>query len=760
MLNTLLRNGPPPYDGDGMAMKYAVYNNVLFRHMESPTLELILLMVPQFAREYGLLDRVNFARGLIESFPVVYPQLRDLDFITQASTLEVPIYFLVGRQDINAMAPLVERYYNALKAPHKELIWLEGGHGATPEQLADAFVNKVLTQTYPKEMVSPPLNGPSNRREVELFLNNLMQIQLHDNHIAGAAVAVVRDGELLFANGYGYAGLEARKPVVAEQTLLRTDSTGKLFVWTAIMQLVEQGKLDLDADVNTYLDFSIPATFPQPITLEHLMSHSAGFEDRGYLFAHDPAELEPTDVWLTRNIPARVHPPGIVSAYSNYGTALAGYIVERISGLPFEQYVEEMIFEPLAMQNSTFRQPLPEDLATDLTTNYRYANGEFWAVPFTYLRVSAVGEGHATVTDIAKFMAAHLAEGDSPILKASTSAQMHSQLFTHDPRVSGIAYGFVQTTQNGRQILRHEGNNPGVSSSALFLLPEQKVGVYVAFNSNGGFGPGEQFRQAFLNHYYPIEAVPPQSINLNSAQNAELTGNYRSTRMFYTSFAKIVRLLGGNYADITVKASDDGRFTTQGVGSTSLQWVPVEPQVLRLADGAADGQGDLVFDADEQGHLARLYIGNNPYRAYEKVDWYETTDFHLLLLMLCELIFVLALIAFPLIRLANRAKPRTGSANTVVKWLVAMACLLALLFPIGLLLTVEESLLYGVSVALIAVLSMPLVAIVLSLGTLFLLLRGWREAWLLERIHYGTFLVAMIAFVGWLHYWNLLGYRF
>jgi pimeloyl-ACP methyl ester carboxylesterase len=145
--DTLRRNGPPPYDGPGMALKYAAYNNVLFRSMDSPTLDLVLLLVPQFAPEYGLVDRVNFARGLAESFPVIYPQLRELDFTTQAAQMAVPMYFLVGRQDVNAMASLVERYYEALQAPHKELIWLASGHGATPEELTDALVNKVLAQT-------------------------------------------------------------------------------------------------------------------------------------------------------------------------------------------------------------------------------------------------------------------------------------------------------------------------------------------------------------------------------------------------------------------------------------------------------------------------------------------------------------------------------------------------------------------------------------------------------------------------------------
>ena len=150
VVENLQRNGPPPYVGEGMAFKYALYNNVLFRHMDSPTLEMILVLVPQFTREYGLVDRVNFARGLLDSFPAIYPQLRDLDFEQQANVLDVPVYFLVGREDVNAVASLVERYYKTLQDPHKALIWLEGGHGATPEQLADVFTTRVLPETYPQ----------------------------------------------------------------------------------------------------------------------------------------------------------------------------------------------------------------------------------------------------------------------------------------------------------------------------------------------------------------------------------------------------------------------------------------------------------------------------------------------------------------------------------------------------------------------------------------------------------------------------------
>jgi pimeloyl-ACP methyl ester carboxylesterase len=150
-VDTLGRNGPPPYVGEGMAWKYLAYMNVLNSYMGEMDYRLSILMVPWFAPEYGLLDKVNYLRGLYETYTVLYPQLKDLDFIIQANKLEVPVYFFEGRKDVNAMTSLVERYYRVLQAPHKELIWSNAGHGisgADPSQVIDVMVNHVLKQTY------------------------------------------------------------------------------------------------------------------------------------------------------------------------------------------------------------------------------------------------------------------------------------------------------------------------------------------------------------------------------------------------------------------------------------------------------------------------------------------------------------------------------------------------------------------------------------------------------------------------------------
>src|SRR5690242_12011807 len=193
------------------------------------------------------------------------------------------------------------------------------------------------------------------KQDFETFLDALIPSQLQTCNIAGAVVSVVKDGQTLFQKGYGYADVEAKKPVLPDQTLFRPGSISKLFTATAVMQLVEQGKLDLDRDVNDYLDFVIPKTYPDPVTLRQLLTHTAGFEEtlKNLFVAHE-SDMKPLRTYLVNQMPARIFPPGKVPSYSNYGFTLAGYIVERVSGEKFERYIDDHILKPLAMNNSTF----------------------------------------------------------------------------------------------------------------------------------------------------------------------------------------------------------------------------------------------------------------------------------------------------------------------------------------------------------------------------------------------------------------------
>ena len=190
-----------------------------------------------------------------------------------------------------------------------------------------------------------------DRPDLEAWLDGMVPYALKAGDIAGAVVVVVKDGSVLLQKGYGYEDVEKQVPVDPARTLFRPGSVSKLFTWTSIMQLVEAGKLDLDADVNKYLkDFQVASTYPQPVTLRNIMTHTSGFEDGGvgYLFAEKAEDLLPLGEWVAKHEPARVRPPttdwadGTHASYSNWATALAGHIVEIISGQSFDDYVAQM----------------------------------------------------------------------------------------------------------------------------------------------------------------------------------------------------------------------------------------------------------------------------------------------------------------------------------------------------------------------------------------------------------------------------------
>ena len=199
-----------------------------------------------------------------------------------------------------------------------------------------------------------------------------------------------------------------KSPVKPDATLFRPGSISKLFTWTAVMQLSEQGKLDLDRDVNEYLDFKIPEAFGKPITLKNILTHTPGFEEQiKDLFG---GEKSPNlGEYVRDHIPNRIYPPGTVPAYSNYGTALAGYIVERVSGQTFEDYVSEHIFKPLGMNSSSFAQPLPADLAPNMSNGYLLGSDK--PKPFEVVGPYPAGSLSSTAADMSKFMLAHLQLG-------------------------------------------------------------------------------------------------------------------------------------------------------------------------------------------------------------------------------------------------------------------------------------------------------------------------------------------------------------
>lgn len=269
--------------------------------------------------------------------------------------------------------------------------------------------------TEPKQAVieSPTAPGLSNPQEFEGFVDNIINEELSKSHVPGAVISVVKDGKLFFAKGYGYANVEKKIPVVADKTLFRVASVSKLFTATAAMQLYERGKLDLDADINKYLTgFQLENPFPEPARVAQLMTHTDGTTKRRIgLAARTAAKIKPLGNYLSEHMPPVAWCPGELYSYSSHSTALLGYLVEKVSGIPFVEYINKNILQPLKMRRSTFLQPPPQPLADDLAVGYQYQNGKFKAVPYLYLNIAPAASMSATATDMANFMIAHLQYG-------------------------------------------------------------------------------------------------------------------------------------------------------------------------------------------------------------------------------------------------------------------------------------------------------------------------------------------------------------
>ena len=380
-----------------------------------------------------------------------------------------------------------------------------------------------------------PLDGGGlrSREELEAFVDGFVGGELEAYDVAGLTVAVVKDGQIFFAKGYGWADVDRQVPVEADKTLFRPGSVSKLFTWTAVMQLVEQGKLDLDADVNTYLtQFKIPATYPAPITLRHALTHTVGLEDGGigYLMARSPQQIVPLARSLAAHMPARVRPvgtsgDGLSSSYSNWATSLAGLIVANVSGVSFEDYVEANILRPLGMDSSTFKEPLPEALEKRMSVGYSFEAGAFKPHGYEFIaNFGPAGSLAATATDMARFMIAHLQEGatgDARILKPETARAMHARIFSPHPAVGGSGLGFYETYVNGRRIIGH-GGDTNYFHSELGLLEKEGIGFFVSVNTGGKAAlVPRHFVRAFMNHYFParLPAVkPPDDFGARAAK--------------------------------------------------------------------------------------------------------------------------------------------------------------------------------------------------------------------------------------------------
>ena len=450
--------------------------------------------------------------------------------------------------------------------------------------------------------------GPHDltKADADTWLEGYLPYALRSADIPGAVVTIVKDGKILTARGFGYADVATRKPVDPEKTLFRIGSVSKLFTWTAVMQLVEQHKIDLDVDVNTYLDFKIPPRDGKPVTMRQLMTHSAGFEEAAKsLITYDAKQSMPIDQYLKRWTPHRIFAAGSTPAYSNWGTTLAGYVVQRVSGEEFNVYLERHIFAPLALHNATFRQPLPANLAAQMSTGYPTPGT---SKGFEFIIPAPAGSASVSGVDMARFMLAHLQNGEldgQRILSAQTADQMHNSPTSKiDPMallapLDRMELGFFETNINGREVIGHLGDVQAFHTS-LHLFMKEGVGFYVSFNSPGRAAAVQALRvamfQDFADRYFPNIAPADGRVDAKtSTEHARLmAGRWIASRRADSSFLGALYWMTGQSV-ITVGPKGELVVpSVLSVGGRPKEWVEIAPFVWRDANGHDRLAGKVV----------------------------------------------------------------------------------------------------------------------------------------------------------------------
>jgi len=460
-----------------------------------------------------------------------------------------------------------------------------------------------------------------DKTDVDAWLDGYMPYAIARGDIAGAVVVVVKDGQVLTERGYGYSDLEKRTPVSPETTLFRPGSTSKLFTWTAVMQLVEQGKIDLDADVNTYLDFKIPPRNGKPITMRNIMTHTTGFQETvRHLIHNNPDTLVPLDKFVRVSLPDRVFDAGTTPAYSNYATALAGYIVQRQSGQSFDDYVDQHIFQPLGMNHSSFRQPLPKQLQPFMSQGYKSASAPK-AEKFEIVDPAPAGSLSASGADMGKFMIAHLNNG-AGLLKPETAKLMHDYRYDVIPGLNRMALGFYEQGINGHRGIAHAGDT-SLFHTDLTLFIDDGVGLFVSVNSAGSEGAPRALRERlfdeFGNRYFPGKAVTTKVDDATAKKHVqEIAGSYFNSRGIRTNFLHILDLIG----PIAIGPDKDGKLSAPMVtntGNKPRRWVEIEPYVWQDLDS-----GEKLAAKVENGKVNRWSFDTvSPFMMFDRVPWYK-----------------------------------------------------------------------------------------------------------------------------------------
>ena len=618
--------------------------------------------------------------------------------------------------------------------------------------------------------MSPPAAANlADPAHVEAYVDGIVKALMKGHSSPSGTVAIVQDSELILAKGYGHEDIEQQVPVDPHQTLFRPGSTSKLFTWVAVMQQVEQGKLNLETDVNEYLKtFQIEQTFEEPITLWHILTHTSGFEDGalGYLIIEDPDEALPLSEAMARYQPLRVNPPGAQTSYSNYATALAGLIVENVSGVPFNDYIRDNIFKPLGMNNSSFVEPLPEDLAARMATSYGLEAGDFIEKPFEIITsFGPAGALSSTATDMVKFGQAILNGGElsgNRILRPETVDQMLSPQFSHDERMAGMGLGFYVGDYNGHTVWGHGGDTQWFHSY-LGVDRANDLTFFVSFGGSGGSPVRTLFAPALYDQYFPRVEAPPEPPEDFAQRAGKYAGAYGFWRSNFSTIEKAFGLGGG----LTVAPTEDNTLVVV-FGDKAKQYAEVEKNLFREMSPNVPVFSTFVprliaFQENEAGEITGFVIDGLPFMSLRKLPAYATANFNFTLFGLSMLVFLGVLLrrfyqraSILELPTADRSPVKAVVYASAANWFVVISGVIVITL-------VMDSLFRGIPLLVKLWLIFPILACVAALYLLYHTILVWKDGRLAgtwARVRY-TVVTLSALFMCWFYwFWNILGWQY
>ena len=604
--------------------------------------------------------------------------------------------------------------------------------------------------------------------DLSAFLDGVIPQQIEKADIAGAVVAVVKDGKVLFEKGYGYSDVEKKTPVSPQDTLFRPGSISKTFTWTAVMQQVEQGKLNLDADVNQYLDFKIPPTFGKPTTLRDIMTHRSGFEETiKDLFVGDQKFLTPMSQYLPSHLPKEIFAPGTIPAYSNYATTVAAYAVQRVSGQDFYDYVDEHFFKPLNMTRATFRQPLPESLKPFMSNGYDLGSGK--PKHFEWVEVAPAGSLSASAESMAHWMIMHLQNGrygDAQILKPETAIQMHARQEGWPASMNAMCLGFYEQNLNGHRVISHGGDTE-LFHSDLFLILDSNVGLFVSYNSGGrpehGDARGDLYIK-FMDRYFPAPAANETTLATAKEDAQTVVGSYKISRRFETNILALTTVLG--QAKIVADPKDntiylDGLFKKEN--GQPRHFREIAPMLFK----SVDGPEKMAFVKDGNGRKI-AYI-DYPFMVFQEVDAaLDNQAFNYFVMGLGIGVVVLTLLFWPVSAILRKHYKQSlmldPGARKWRRW-AKIVCIIDLIYLIGFLwvFTLLQKLELG-SGGDFKLHLLQVIGLLTGIGALITIIaaiKSWGDSaqWVWYKIWNTLLAVGCVGFFWFLVHWHLLNFN-